>query len=181
MDLTVAGLVLLAALLHAGWNAMLKLNGDRLAVMAMIALGSGVIAAFLAILVANSSLSPLYDRLIDTPVVVKIGAFEIAKPLLLWINDGLMAIFFFLVGLEIKREILVGELASVRKAAIPIAGAIGGMVVPAIVYVAVNMMREGGEEATKGWAIPMATSSRTPLPSTSERSSSSSRAAARRS
>ncbi len=81
------------------------------------------------------------------------GAFAIAKPLLLWINDGLMAIFFFVVGLEIKREVLVGELSSPRQAVLPLAAAVGGMVVPALFYLAFN----AGTDTAAGWGIPMAT------------------------
>lgn len=111
-------------------------------------------AAALALVMANSPLAPYYSLFIDTPVQVRIGALEIAKPLLLWINDGLMAIFFFLVGLELKREILEGELSSLRKVVLPGFGAIGGMVVPAAVYLLINA---GDPQATSGWAIPAAT------------------------
>src|SRR4029453_2521738 len=82
------------------------------------------------------------------------GPLEIAKPLLLWINDGLMAIFFFLVGLELKREVLEGHLSSIRRATLPALAAIGGMLAPAAVYVAFN---RGDAEAMNGWAIPAAT------------------------
>lgn len=111
-------------------------------------------AAALALVMANSPLAPYYSLFIDTPVQVRIGALEIAKPLLLWINDGLMAIFFFLVGLELKREILEGELSSLRKVVLPGFGAIGGVVVPAAVYLLINA---GDPQATSGWAIPAAT------------------------
>jgi len=89
----------------------------------------------------------------QTQLAVGLGGFSLAKPLLLWINDGLMAIFFFVVGLEIKREVLVGELASLQQAALPIAAAMGGMVLPAITYVALN----SGKPGITGWGIPMAT------------------------
>lgn len=95
-----------------------------------------------------------YALLIDTPVAVQIGALEIAKPLLLWVNDGLMAVFFFLVGLELKRELMEGELSDKRNIILPGLGAIGGMVVPALVYVYFN---SGDAAAMKGWAIPAAT------------------------
>jgi len=111
-------------------------------------------AALLALVANNSLLSPLYGDLLSTPLSVQIGAFEIAKPLLLWINDGLMAIFFFLVGLEIKREILEGELSSFDKAALPIFAAIGGMAAPAAIYAWINW---GSPETLSGWAIPAAT------------------------
>ena len=111
-------------------------------------------AALLALFANNTFLSPLYGALLSTPVVVQIGALEIAKPLVLWINDGLMAIFFFLVGLEIKREVLQGELSSFDKAALPIFAAIGGMAAPALIYVSFNW---ADPETIRGWAIPAAT------------------------
>ncbi len=117
---------------------------------------SGVLlmaAAAAALLWANSPFAGSYERILATPLTVGAGAFVIAKPLLLWINDGLMAIFFFVVGLEIKREILVGELASPAKAALAVAAAAGGMAVPAALYWALN----GGSEGAAGWGIPMAT------------------------
>ena len=109
--------------------------------------------AVVALVWANSPLAPFYDALWATPVSVGAGPFALSKPLLLWINDGLMAVFFLLVGLEIKREVLTGELASFRKAALPLAAAAGGMAVPAAVYVALN----AGGPGAAGWAIPMAT------------------------
>jgi len=113
-----------------------------------------MIAALLALFANNTFLSPVYGALLSTPVVVQVGALEIAKPLLLWINDGLMAVFFFLVGLEIKREVLQGELSSFDKAALPIFAAIGGMAAPALVYASFNW---GDAETLRGWAIPAAT------------------------
>ena len=118
---------------------------------------SGVIlmlAAVLALVFDNSPLAWLYDGLLDTPLAIQVGALKIAKPLLLWINDGLMAIFFLLVGLEIKREVLEGELSSIDKAALPAVAAVGGMAMPAAVFVAINW---GNAETLKGWAIPAAT------------------------
>ena len=119
-------------------------------------------AAVLAFTVANTTtpfkgtpLGEWYAWLWHLEVGFSIHTFHIEKPLHLWINDGLMAIFFFVVGLEIKRELLVGELASVRKAALPIAAAIGGMVAPALVYTLINSTMEGGSPT--GWGIPMAT------------------------
>jgi NhaA family Na+:H+ antiporter len=110
--------------------------------------------ALIAMLWANSPLGEYYFRLWSTPVEVRFGnLIDIDKPLLLWINDGLMAVFFFLVGMEIKRELLVGELRSPRKAALSMAAALGGMVVPALVYVALNW----GTPEIRGWGIPMAT------------------------
>jgi len=110
--------------------------------------------AVLAIIVANSPLESYYALLLDTPVEIRIGALEIAKPLLLWINDGLMAVFFFLVGLELKRELVEGELSDKRNIILPGAGAIGGMLVPALIYVYFNI---GDDAAISGWAIPAAT------------------------
>ena len=113
-----------------------------------------MIAAVLALIANNSALSPLYSDFLSTPVQVRIGALEIAKPLLLWINDGLMAIFFFLVGLEVKREVLQGELSSLSKASLPLIAAIGGMAGPAIIYSFINW---GDAQTMRGWAIPSAT------------------------
>ena len=110
-------------------------------------------ATVLALLWANSPWGHAYEALWHTPIAVGVGAATLSKDLHHWINDGLMAVFFFVVGLEIKRELLVGELASFRRAALPIAAAAGGMVAPALVYAALNF---GGEGAA-GWGIPMAT------------------------
>lgn len=111
------------------------------------------IAATAAIIVANTPLEPYYQLFLSTPVEVRVGALEIAKPLLLWINDGLMAVFFFLVGLELKRELVEGELSDKRNIILPGAGAIGGMLVPAAIYLYFN----GADPvAAKGWAIPAA-------------------------
>lgn len=112
------------------------------------------LAALLAMAVANSPLAPFYNLFIELPVAIRVGPLEIAKPLLLWINDGLMAVFFFLVGLELKRELLEGELSSLRVALLPAAAAVGGMVVPAGIYAWINW---GDPVAIKGWAIPAAT------------------------
>jgi len=113
-----------------------------------------VIATIFALIMQNSPLSSYYNSFLHTPVAVKFGAFEIAKPLLLWVNDGLMAIFFFLIGLEVKREVIEGHLSSISKVILPIIGAIGGMIVPALIYIAIN-----GKDAfaLNGWAIPTAT------------------------
>jgi NhaA family Na+:H+ antiporter len=113
-----------------------------------------LIASVLAMVMANSPLSHLYDLFLDTPVAVKVGAFEIAKPLLLWINDGLMALFFFLVGLEIKREVVEGELSKPAQVVLPALAAVGGMAAPAIIYALANW---GEPRALQGWAIPVAT------------------------
>ncbi len=111
-------------------------------------------AAALAMIMANSVLGGTYEAVLEIPVTVQVGALVIAKPLLLWINDGLMAVFFFLIGLEIKREVLQGELSSVAQASLPGVAAVGGMVVPALIYVLFNL---GNAEALRGWAIPAAT------------------------
>lgn len=113
-----------------------------------------LISAILAMLIANSPLSPIYNMLVDLPVSIEIGDFTIAKPLLLWINDGLMALFFLLVGLELKREFLEGELSSVAQVILPLIGAVGGMAVPALIYVYFNY---DDPVALNGWAIPAAT------------------------
>lgn len=113
-----------------------------------------VCATVLAMIAANTPAKPLYDALLDTPVEIRIGDFGILKPLLLWVNDGLMAIFFFLVGLEVKRESLRGELSDPSRLALPVVAAIGGMAVPALIYTFINW---GDEAALKGWAIPTAT------------------------
>lgn len=113
-----------------------------------------IAAALLALLLENSPLAWLYDRLLELPMAVQIGALVISKPLLLWINDGLMAVFFLLVGLEIKREVLVGELSSRAKATLPVLAAIGGMATPALVFLAIN---QDAPENLRGWAIPAAT------------------------
>lgn len=113
-----------------------------------------LIAAIFAMLVENSPASSLYDALLDTSVGLHVGAFAISKPLLLWINDGLMAVFFFLVGLELKREVVRGELSDPAKVTLPLIGAIGGMAIPAAIYVFIN---RGDQAALHGWAIPSAT------------------------
>ncbi len=113
-----------------------------------------IAAAALALIINNSPLSWLYNAFLETPVEARIGALQIAKPLLLWINDGLMALFFLVIGLEVKREVLEGHLSKPSQIVLPGAAAIGGMVVPALIYVALNT---GNAEALNGWAIPMAT------------------------
>ncbi|MEE5037018.1 Na+/H+ antiporter NhaA [Pseudomonas alliivorans] len=113
-----------------------------------------IAAATLALVINNSPLSWLYNAFLETPVEARIGALQIAKPLLLWINDGLMALFFLVIGLEVKREVLEGHLSKPSQIVLPGAAAIGGMVVPALIYVALNT---GNAEALNGWAIPMAT------------------------
>jgi NhaA family Na+:H+ antiporter len=113
-----------------------------------------LISAVVAILVANSPLAGFYGQLLDTTVAIQVGALAIDKPLLLWINDGLMAVFFFLVGLEIKREVMEGELSSFSQVILPGMGALGGMLVPAAIYAWLNWH---DSVALDGWAIPVAT------------------------
>jgi len=112
------------------------------------------ITAILALIIANSPMESLYQSILDLPISVKAGDFKIDKPLLLWVNDGLMAIFFFLVGLELKREFMEGELSNTKKVALPALGALGGMLIPAIIYAALNY---NDPIAFHGWAIPAAT------------------------
>lgn len=114
-----------------------------------------IIAAALAMLLANmGATSDLYRSFLETPVQLRVGALEINKNMLLWINDALMAIFFLLIGLEVKRELIQGSLASRRQTVFPIVAAIGGMVVPALLYLAFNFQ---DPIARQGWAIPAAT------------------------
>jgi len=113
-----------------------------------------IVAAVVALIMANTPMQGLYQAFLNLPVMVKISSLEIAKPLLLWINDGLMAIFFLVVGLEVKRELIQGSLAGRDKAIFPAIAALGGMLVPALVYLLFN----GADEVTRqGWAIPAAT------------------------
>ena len=111
-------------------------------------------AALIAILLANTPLFSFYTAFTEIPVAIKVGALEIDKPLLLWVNDGLMAIFFLMVGLELKREILEGELSNKKDIILPGLGALGGMAIPAAIYVFVNA---NDPVALQGWAIPAAT------------------------
>lgn len=111
-------------------------------------------AALIAMVMSNTPLSGLYGTLLDTPLAIRAGALALEKPLLHWINDGLMAVFFFLVGVEIKREILEGALSSWQQASLPVFAAAGGMIVPALIYAGINA---GDVHALRGWAIPSAT------------------------
>jgi NhaA family Na+:H+ antiporter len=113
-----------------------------------------ILAAILALILENSPLAWFYDALLDTPVEIRIGELHLAKPLLLWINDGLMAVFFMVIGLEVKREFLEGELSRPDQIILPGLGAIGGMLVPAAIYFWLN---QGDPVALNGWAIPAAT------------------------
>ena len=113
-----------------------------------------VAATTIALLVSNSPLQPYYRALLDVPLAVSLGDLSVDKPLLLWINDGLMAVFFMLVGLEIKREILDGQLSSADQVVLPAVAALGGFLLPALVYTVINWH---SPETMEGWAVPAAT------------------------
>lgn len=118
---------------------------------------AGIILIFvtiLALLLQNSSMSVFYSSFLHTPVEIRFGDLQIAKPLLLWVNDGLMAVFFFLIGLEVKREVKEGHLSSLSQITLPGIAAVGGMVVPALIFIAFN---RGEDFSMNGWAIPTAT------------------------
>ncbi|MCT8679770.1 Na+/H+ antiporter NhaA [Glaesserella parasuis] len=110
--------------------------------------------AMLAMLFANTPLRDLYFDFLSMPVSIQIGLFSIHKPLLMWVNDGFMAVFFVLIGLEVKREMMVGAISSYQRAIFPAIGALGGMIVPALVFTLIN---SDSPEFQQGWAIPMAT------------------------
>ncbi len=112
------------------------------------------ISAVLALIFANSPLNSFYEEFKNIPVLLQVGSFSIDKPLLLWINDGLMAIFFLLVGLEIKRELIEGHLSDYRQALLPAIAALGGLIVPALIYSYFNW---ADPITIQGWAIPAAT------------------------
>lgn len=113
-----------------------------------------VSAAVLALILANSPLSHLYDRLLGLELTVMVESFGVSKPLLLWVNDGLMAVFFLLVGLELKREVVEGQLSRADQVALPALAAIGGLVLPAAIYWLINRDDPSG---LNGWAVPTAT------------------------
>jgi NhaA family Na+:H+ antiporter len=113
-----------------------------------------IAAAVVALAVSNSPFAGMYRDLLSLPLEIRVGALELGKPLHLWIDDGLMAVFFLLVGLEIKRELLQGELSTVAQIGLPLSAAVGGMLVPAGLYFWLN---HGDATAVRGWAIPMAT------------------------
>jgi len=113
-----------------------------------------IFVTLLALLLQNSPLSGLYSAFLHTPIEIRFGALHIDKPLYLWINDGLMALFFLLIGLEVKREIFEGHLSSPSQVVLPAIAATGGMLVPALCYTAFN---QGDPSAMRGWAIPTAT------------------------
>ena len=112
-----------------------------------------MVMTLLALLLANSSLSEGYQHFLHTPIDLTVGSWKLSNSLHHWINDGLMAIFFFIIGLEIKREILAGELSNLKVAILPILSAIGGMLFPALIYLSINQ----GTQGVNGWGIPMAT------------------------
>ena len=112
-----------------------------------------LLATVMALLLANSPYQDLYQQLWNIPILISVGDLSISGSLQHWINDGLMVIFFLVIGLEIKREIMVGELAGWQKAGLPIIAAVGGMLVPALIYAIVN----AGGSGASGWGIPMAT------------------------
>ncbi|MCD2345733.1 Na+/H+ antiporter NhaA [Clostridium guangxiense] len=112
-----------------------------------------IMCALTAVIISNSSLNHAYEKVLHTNIALGMGKFFISMSILHWINDGLMSIFFLLVGMEIKREVLVGELKTIKKVILPIGAALGGMVVPAIIYFMVNF----GQNTVSGWGIPMAT------------------------
>ncbi|MDQ7053977.1 MAG: Na+/H+ antiporter NhaA [candidate division KSB1 bacterium] len=113
-----------------------------------------MIATALALLLSNTFLAELYEAFLHIPVEIRVGALHLDKTLHHWVNDGLMTIFFLLIGLEVKREILEGHLSSIRQSALPVIGAVGGMAIPATVYILFNY---GDPVAMNGWAIPTAT------------------------
>ena len=113
-----------------------------------------ILATVIAMIWANSALSGSYQRIVNWELTIQIGQVLIlTKPLILWVNDGLMGVFFFVVGLEIKREILAGELSTFRQAALPIFAAVGGMLIPAAFFIVLH----GNNPGVEGWGIPMAT------------------------
>ena len=113
-----------------------------------------VLAAVLALVLANSPFADLYAQVLGLKLTVMVESFGVSKPLLLWVNDGLMAVFFLLIGLELKREVVEGELSSGDQIALPALAAIGGLAVPALIYWLIN---RGNPQGINGWAIPTAT------------------------
>ena len=113
-----------------------------------------IFATILALILSNTFLSPFYESFLHIPIEIRIGSLQLDKSLYHWVNDGLMAIFFLLIGLEVKREILEGHLSSLSQIALPGVAAVGGMVVPALIYLYFN---QDNPVALSGWAIPTAT------------------------
>ena len=113
-----------------------------------------LIAAAAAMMLKNSPFGDAYDHLLNLQIQIRVGVLDIDKPLFLWVNDGLMAIFFFTIGMEVKREVLIGELSDKRQLILPGMAGFGGIIVPALIYYLIN---SGDELALQGWAIPTAT------------------------
>ena len=113
-----------------------------------------LVAAVAAMILKNSPVGDAYTAFLDIPIQLRIGPLDLDKPLFLWVNDGLMAVFFFTIGMEVKREILVGELSDPRQIVLPGMAGLGGIIVPALIYYALNV---GDPLALQGWAIPTAT------------------------
>lgn len=113
-----------------------------------------LVSMLVAFFWVNSPFADSYEAIHHAPAAISIGSFELAKPLILWINEGLMIVFFFLIGLEIKREVFEGQLSSPKQIALPAFAALGGMLVPAAIFLAFN---NGSEEYVRGWAVPAAT------------------------
>jgi len=113
-----------------------------------------IIVTILALSLQNSFFTNFYNSFLHTPVEIRFGHLHIAKPLLLWVNDGLMAVFFFVIGLEVKREVMEGHLSSLKQITLPGIAAVGGMLVPALIFIAFN---RGESFSMNGWAIPTAT------------------------
>ncbi|HVX00648.1 MAG TPA: Na+/H+ antiporter NhaA [Candidatus Babeliaceae bacterium] len=113
-----------------------------------------IVAAVLALLIDNSPLSPIYQSVFHTPIEIHLGSLVLSKPISFWINEGLMTLFFLLVGLELKREFLEGELAGFKNIILPGIAALGGMLIPALIYVSLNYSDPG---TVKGWGVPVAT------------------------
>lgn len=111
-----------------------------------------IIATILALVFQNTILSSFYNDFLKLNSGIVVGEYKIIKPVILWVNDGLMALFFFYIGLEVKREILIGELSTPSKVALPVIGGIGGVIIPAIIFILLNL---GDSFALKGWAIPI--------------------------
>ena len=107
----------------------------------------------IALIAANSGMADAYASFWDQEIRFAVGGFELAYPLWYWVNDGLMPIFFFVIGLEIKRELVIGELSDPKKVVLPVAAAVGGVVVPVVIYLTFQY----GQAGQNGWAVPMAT------------------------
>ncbi len=143
-------------ILYAPWEKAFKKVSTPLEHFIHAQTTTGIILmcmTIVALILANSPLTQDYARFFHTEVELNIGSWHLSHNIHHWINDGLMAIFFFMIGLEIKRNILVGELSNIKVAMLPILSAIGGMAMPALIYIAINR----GGDGVVGWGIPMAT------------------------